>query len=115
MPFDRQVCCQVLKVQSHRLRAGENAADDIGREHHKVYDARHVCSALPFTLGQVADSKFTAVQLPVDTTQQAGDKTMANWMAWAEEQLIKRNPVNKGAEQVWDSLSKVTSWTYHGR
>lgn len=54
-------------------------------------------------------------QLPVDRTLQAGDRTMADWMAWAEEQLIKRNPLTEGAEQVWDSVSKVTSWTYHDR
>jgi hypothetical protein len=54
-------------------------------------------------------------QLPVDEAQKAGDKTMAEWMTWAQQQLISRNPLNEGAERIWDSVSKVATWTYNDR
>lgn len=63
---------------------------------------------------EVASGFIAALkQLSVDDAQQAGDKTMAEWMAWAEQQLISRNPLNKGVERIWGSVSKVTTWTYN--
>ncbi|PZP84651.1 MAG: hypothetical protein DI582_08220 [Azospirillum brasilense] len=35
-------------------------------------------------------------QLPIDGAQQAGDKTMAEWIAWAEQQLVSRSPSQQG-------------------
>ncbi len=65
---------------------------------------------------EVASGFIAALkQLSVDEAQQAGDKTMAEWMTWAEQQLVSRNPLNKGAERIWDSVSKVTTWTYSDR
>ncbi len=54
-------------------------------------------------------------QLSVDQNHQAGDKTMVEWIAWAEGQLASRNPLNKGPESIWGSISKVTPWTYSDR
>lgn len=48
-------------------------------------------------------------QLPIDGTLQVGDKTMADWVAWAEEQLLKRNPINKGAEHICRSRHANTN------
>jgi hypothetical protein len=54
-------------------------------------------------------------QLPMDEATKLGDKDMGEWIRWAEQQLVSRNPLNKGIEQVLDSVSKVTTWTYHNR
>ncbi len=65
---------------------------------------------------EVASGFITALkQLPMDEAAKFGGKDMAEWTAWAEEQLISRNPLNKGAERIWDSVSKVTTWTYNDR
>jgi|GEM_PF-2930760 len=65
---------------------------------------------------EVASGFIAALkQLPADDAQQAGNKTMAEWTAWAEGQLVSRNPLHKGAEGVWDSVSKVTTWTCSDR
>ncbi len=57
----------------------------------------------------------TLKQLPVDGAQQAGAKTMDEWMQWAEMQLLSRNPLNKGAKEIWDSVSKTTAYTYRNQ
>ena len=59
-------------------------------------------------------SGFIAVlkQLPMDEATKLGDKDMAEWMAWAEDQLVSRNPINKGSEKVFASVAKVDTWSY---
>ena len=52
-------------------------------------------------------------QLPMDEATKLGDKDMSEWIAWAEEQLVLRNPLNKGSEKILGSVAQVTTWTYN--
>ena len=51
-------------------------------------------------------------QLPTDENKAIGDKSMHEWMRWAEEQVISRNPLNSGSEKIFNSVAKVSAWTY---
>jgi hypothetical protein len=65
---------------------------------------------------QIAGNFIAALKnMPTDETRKFGDKDMAEWINWAEEQLVSRNPLNNGTEEVWDSVSKVNTWTYSDR
>lgn len=41
-----------------------------------------------------------------------GDRSLADWLAWAKEHLAKYDPARRGRESIFDEISKVTDWTY---
>jgi len=45
-------------------------------------------------------------------TQIIGGRTIAEWIVWARDHTIKRNPLNGGKEAVFEGLAAVTPWTY---
>ncbi len=45
-------------------------------------------------------------------TQLIGGRSVTDWLAWAEAQAFERDPMNEGAEPIFESIAGVQSWTY---
>jgi hypothetical protein len=41
----------------------------------------------------------------------AGD-SIADWIAWVEQRLLRSDPLNHGADAIFESIAQVTTWTY---
>lgn len=39
-------------------------------------------------------------------------RSIADWLAWAEAQLLERDPLNWGLDAIFESVAEVNSWTY---
>ncbi len=51
-------------------------------------------------------------QMPRDDSRELGDKTMEQWIRWAEEQLDLRNPMNQRSDKIWKLIAQVTRREY---
>lgn len=48
----------------------------------------------------------------IDPTALIGDRSVADWIAWAKARLEAFDPASGGLEAIFTELSKVTDWTY---
>lgn len=53
-------------------------------------------------------------QMAMDQGQMAGDRSLDEWIAWAEERLKAADPLNHGAGAIFNSVSSVNEWNYRG-
>jgi hypothetical protein len=49
----------------------------------------------------------------IDPDQHIGDTRAADWIAWAEDRLLKMDPLERGTTDVFRMVAKTTAWTYH--
>lgn len=48
----------------------------------------------------------------IDPEKEIGDKTIAEWIKWAEDRVINQDPLNHGIEAVFAAVAKVNAWTH---
>jgi hypothetical protein len=53
-----------------------------------------------------------AVRAAADGDQTLGDRTLAQWLAWAHERLAGRDPLTAGPIAVFEAIAAVDHWTY---
>lgn len=47
-----------------------------------------------------------------DPKDVVGERTIAEWIKWARDEIEERDPLNRGAGPVMEDLARVSSWTY---
>lgn len=47
-----------------------------------------------------------------DITVIVGDRTLNGWIAWARDRLAARDPLQAGAETVFNTVAAIDQWTY---
>lgn len=47
-----------------------------------------------------------------DSQQEVAGTSIADWIEWAESHLADDDPVNHGADAVFQAIAEVTAWTY---
>ena len=47
-----------------------------------------------------------------DMRQPVGDRTLGEWLAWARERLAAFDPLQIGAEAVFETVAAIDQWTY---
>jgi hypothetical protein len=103
--------------EHQRQIASRNRYEEEQRQKLEDYRWRHFMEmAHQWRDTEIASGLIAALkQLPMGEATKLDDKDMGEWITWAEGQVISRNPLNRGVEQVLDSVSKVTTWTYNDR
>jgi hypothetical protein len=62
---------------------------------------------------QLARAFLAAVKkTEMDPEKEIGDRKLGEWLLWAEERISTIDPLNVGAEAVFDSVESVNEWAY---
>lgn len=48
----------------------------------------------------------------VDLDQPAGERTLREWIEWAEQRIVDADPANHGAKAVFDVIASVNEWNH---
>ncbi|MGD9738418.1 MAG: hypothetical protein AB7S41_02510 [Parvibaculaceae bacterium] len=47
-----------------------------------------------------------------DLDQSVGDRTVGDWLAWAEDRATALDPLARGAASTFERVASVTNWEY---
>ena len=50
--------------------------------------------------------------LDVNLQNEIAGISIADWIAWAEQRLLRSDPLNYGTDAIFESIAQVTTWTY---
>lgn len=50
-------------------------------------------------------------QLEPSTPELIDDRSLGEWIAWAEQRAREADPVEQGGEAIFEDIAKVQSWT----
>lgn len=48
----------------------------------------------------------------IDVKQEIAGAAIADWIAWAEERLIRMDPLSHGVDAIFETIATVTAWSY---
>jgi len=51
-------------------------------------------------------------QAEIDREKEIGGRKLGEWLSWAEERISTTDPINAGAETIFNSVASVNEWTY---
>lgn len=51
-------------------------------------------------------------QAEIDREKEIGGRKLGEWLSWAEERISMTDPINAGAEALFDSIASVNEWNY---
>jgi len=51
-------------------------------------------------------------QAEIDQEKEIGGRRLGEWLSWAEERISTTNPINAGAEAIFNSVASVNEWNY---
>jgi hypothetical protein len=46
-----------------------------------------------------------------DTAQAVGDRTIAQWIAWARDRIAAHDPLTAGVAAVFEAIGRIDQWT----
>ena len=62
---------------------------------------------------ELARAFLTAVmQAEIDQEKEVGGRKLGEWLSWAEERISTRDPIDAGAEAIFNSVASVNEWNY---
>ncbi|WP_155831122.1 hypothetical protein [Hyphomicrobium sp. 802] len=50
--------------------------------------------------------------LDIDQQHEIAGHSIADWISWVEQRLLRADPLNHGADAIFESISQVATWTY---
>lgn len=50
--------------------------------------------------------------LGVNLQNEIAGNSIADWIAWVEQRLLRSDPLNHGADAIFETIAQVTTWTY---
>lgn len=62
---------------------------------------------------ELARTFLTALKkTEIDQEKEIGGRKLGEWLSWVEDRIARTDPINAGAEAIFDSVGDVTEWTY---